>query len=295
MTRRQDTWTRRVDGKPETAADKRFFDLRESGYTGPIDQDGRKVTGGRGRGDPGRHAPQVQVATRFTGMPRGGRTAKHDRPGASFPAKEGIFIMTRNDNDAARRAADIPDLRELADRIDVVLAHSWIDRGGFLRDAMQGLKRAAHALPAGQSRARLPALAEGIGVELADPRAELDGVPAGHPRCPRPAGGIDRGGPACRGGPGRVGGGPAGPGRFPGRAPGRAGPARLPRPGHHRVPRGRHRRRTPRRGRPGGRGTRRPGRRIPRRALPGIAELRPGHVRRGGDPLRRPGADDSAA
>ncbi len=29
-----------LDGKPETDADKRFFDLRESGYTGPIDQDG---------------------------------------------------------------------------------------------------------------------------------------------------------------------------------------------------------------------------------------------------------------
>lgn len=33
--------TRRVDGQPETEADKRFFDLRESGYRGPIDQDGR--------------------------------------------------------------------------------------------------------------------------------------------------------------------------------------------------------------------------------------------------------------
>ena len=41
-----DTRTRRVDGKPETDADQRFFDLRESGYTGPVDQDGRKVTGG---------------------------------------------------------------------------------------------------------------------------------------------------------------------------------------------------------------------------------------------------------
>lgn len=46
MTSKQDTWTRRVDGRPETAADKRFFDLRESGYQGPIDQDGRKVTSG---------------------------------------------------------------------------------------------------------------------------------------------------------------------------------------------------------------------------------------------------------
>ena len=47
MAGKQDTWTRRVDGKPETAADKRFFDLRESGYGGPVDQDGRKVTSGR--------------------------------------------------------------------------------------------------------------------------------------------------------------------------------------------------------------------------------------------------------
>lgn len=39
------TTTRRWDGEPETDADSRFFDLRESGYTGPIDQDGYAVTG----------------------------------------------------------------------------------------------------------------------------------------------------------------------------------------------------------------------------------------------------------
>jgi hypothetical protein len=47
MASRQDTWTRRPDGRPETAADTRFFDLRESGYDGPVDQDGRKVTSGQ--------------------------------------------------------------------------------------------------------------------------------------------------------------------------------------------------------------------------------------------------------
>ena len=47
MAGKQDTWTRRADGRPETEVDTRFFDLRESGYTGPIDQDGRKVTSGR--------------------------------------------------------------------------------------------------------------------------------------------------------------------------------------------------------------------------------------------------------
>jgi hypothetical protein len=36
--------SRRVDSKPETAADRKFFDLRDSGYRGPIDQDGNKVT-----------------------------------------------------------------------------------------------------------------------------------------------------------------------------------------------------------------------------------------------------------
>ncbi len=38
--------TRRFDGQPETTADTRFFDLRESGYTGPIDQNGNPVTSG---------------------------------------------------------------------------------------------------------------------------------------------------------------------------------------------------------------------------------------------------------
>jgi hypothetical protein len=38
--------SRRFDGKPETAADTRFFHLRESGYTGPIDQDGHAATSG---------------------------------------------------------------------------------------------------------------------------------------------------------------------------------------------------------------------------------------------------------
>ena len=50
MRRTWDTWTRRVDGRPETTADKRFFDLREPGYDGPVDQDGREVTSGPAAG-----------------------------------------------------------------------------------------------------------------------------------------------------------------------------------------------------------------------------------------------------
>lgn len=47
MAKNNDGSTRRTDGKPETAKDRKFFDLRESGYTGPIDQDGNKATSGR--------------------------------------------------------------------------------------------------------------------------------------------------------------------------------------------------------------------------------------------------------
>jgi hypothetical protein len=35
--------TRRPDGKPETATDEKFFDLRESGETRPIDHNGNVV------------------------------------------------------------------------------------------------------------------------------------------------------------------------------------------------------------------------------------------------------------
>ncbi len=45
--------SRRMDGKPETERDRRFFNLRESGFRGPIDQDGHAVmTETDGRGNP---------------------------------------------------------------------------------------------------------------------------------------------------------------------------------------------------------------------------------------------------
>jgi hypothetical protein len=42
--------TRTWDGSPETEFDTRFFDLRESGCTGPIDQDGNADTTSEGAG-----------------------------------------------------------------------------------------------------------------------------------------------------------------------------------------------------------------------------------------------------
>ena len=82
--------------------------------------------------------------------------------------------MTGNDNDAAGQAADIPDLRELADRIDVVLAHAWIDRGAFLRDTLHGLRQAVHVLSAGPGRDGLAALVGRTGRVVADPRADRE-------------------------------------------------------------------------------------------------------------------------
>jgi hypothetical protein len=38
--------SRRWDREPETEFDTHFFDLRESGYSGPIDQDGYAATSG---------------------------------------------------------------------------------------------------------------------------------------------------------------------------------------------------------------------------------------------------------
>ncbi|GLZ36348.1 hypothetical protein Lesp02_85350 [Lentzea sp. NBRC 105346] len=49
--------SRRWDKKPETDADTRFFDLREAGYTGPIDQDGYAVASG----------PAVDILRRLAG------------------------------------------------------------------------------------------------------------------------------------------------------------------------------------------------------------------------------------
>ena len=87
-------------------------------------------------------------------------------------------MMTRDNGAAAERAAFIPDLGELASRIDVVLAHPWIDRGAFLRDTQRGLEQAADVLSAGPGRAQLAALVARIGGALAGPHS-------GHETCLR--------------------------------------------------------------------------------------------------------------
>jgi hypothetical protein len=90
-----------------------------------------------------------------------------------FPARKALSIMTSNDL-AAERAALIPDLGELADRIDVVLAHSWIDRGAFLRDTLHGLRQTVDALPPGPVRLQVADLAAGISGVLACAQADRE-------------------------------------------------------------------------------------------------------------------------
>jgi hypothetical protein len=83
--------TRRPDGKPETEADKRFFDLRESGYTGPIDQDGHAVRHPDPTGGSTMNAqPARGPVSRITPDRRARRTA--DRTGGTVPAEWGPVV-----------------------------------------------------------------------------------------------------------------------------------------------------------------------------------------------------------
>jgi hypothetical protein len=79
-----------------------------------------------------------------------------------------------SESTATGRAACIPDLGELASRIDVVLDHPWIDRGAFLRDTLHGLRQAVDALPGGEGRGQLAALVSRVGRVVADPQADRE-------------------------------------------------------------------------------------------------------------------------
>ena len=90
------TGTRRLDGKPETDADKRFFDLRESGYTGPVDQDGYAVPDA----PPPEHAGTDGGTTSMTVSKiapdrRARRTAAHT--GGSIPSEWGPVVAQAAD------------------------------------------------------------------------------------------------------------------------------------------------------------------------------------------------------
>jgi hypothetical protein len=85
-----------VDGKPETDADKRFFDLRESGYTGPINQDGYAVPDA----PPPEHTDTdggttSMTVSKITPDRRARRTAAHT--GGSVPSEWGPVVAQAAD------------------------------------------------------------------------------------------------------------------------------------------------------------------------------------------------------
>jgi hypothetical protein len=88
--------TRRPDGKSETDADKRFFDLRESGYTGPVDQDGYAVSQPHPTGGSTMAAqPAAGPASRITPDRRARRTAA--RTGGTIPTEWGPVVAQAAD------------------------------------------------------------------------------------------------------------------------------------------------------------------------------------------------------
>jgi hypothetical protein len=87
--------TRRPDGKPETEADKRFFDLRESGYAGPIDQDGHAVPQPTGGTTMATSDPARGPASRITPGRRARRIAA--RAGGAIPPEWGPVVAQAAD------------------------------------------------------------------------------------------------------------------------------------------------------------------------------------------------------
>jgi hypothetical protein len=90
------TRTRRLDGKPETGADKRFFDLRESGYTGPANQDGYAVPDAPPPEHTGTDGGTTSMTTsKITPDRRARRTAAHT--GGSIPSEWGPVVAQAAD------------------------------------------------------------------------------------------------------------------------------------------------------------------------------------------------------
>lgn len=102
--------SRRVDGQPETDADRRFFDERESGYDGPLNSDGRR---------PDLNDPQQREDAETL---RHMRVQSQNGAGDMATATEGSYttVLTAANNQAAQAdyaAADIAQQRKTAEQI----------------------------------------------------------------------------------------------------------------------------------------------------------------------------------
>jgi hypothetical protein len=157
------TTTRRLDGKPETPADTRFFDLRGRGYAGSIDQDGHAVMsptgpdsaplplpeGGTGRDaadDPNRPGWTARAATS-----QGGSTPVMTRLaiGLELPGTDGKFLQSCAQLGAVLRSL-AGQISDWADHLAALnLPASVLDRllqaSDRLTDAADGTAKAAAA------------------------------------------------------------------------------------------------------------------------------------------------------
>jgi hypothetical protein len=105
------TESRRVDRQPETEADRRLFDLRESGYPGWIDQDGYPAL------DPAPEFPPDDDGRRYILAGPRGLSPFLD---ALNPGADHHEVLVYGSADLARRVTD-------ADRSGVCVAWRQVD------------------------------------------------------------------------------------------------------------------------------------------------------------------------
>lgn len=147
--------TRRVDGEPETEADTRFFDLRESGYTGPIDQDGYPAdTGGTDMTDT-TSGPDARPRTRRPGGSTGGGgcspawKALTAETGDFEPEDDGHLMswMAGEVNGMSAYAEAITDVYETAvsgvglDPVSMAALHDYADAAAEAAQAMAAARQ----------------------------------------------------------------------------------------------------------------------------------------------------------
>lgn len=127
--------TRRVDGKPETAADTRFFDTRESGYTGPIDQDGYPVPGLPHPG-PGQSRPAPSTTEGSAPMPAAADT--------TYTQQLAELTAIRQDAEAEVHSVQ---RKRMASRLDILMSlgldSASLSEAAAIDDALQAQEKAA--------------------------------------------------------------------------------------------------------------------------------------------------------
>lgn len=106
--------SRRVDGEPETEADRRFFDERESGYDGPLNQDGRRPN----MNDPQERRDAETLAALSGRTPPSPEGIQHM---ANATDTNYTTVLTSADNQAELADASAADIRNLRIQAELML------------------------------------------------------------------------------------------------------------------------------------------------------------------------------